>query len=149
MSGRSRLIHEGKGLETMDAEIWLAQLIKEVGAVAGTVHYRSGETLELRAAVNIPEKVRLITQQIPKGKGMAGLAWERGKPVQTCNLQDDKSGDVRPGAKAVDAKAAIAIPIETSSGEVLAVVGVAFMSEGELPAEEVARITAKAKTLPL
>lgn len=132
----------------MDAESWLSQLIKDVGAVAGTVHYKSGETLELRAAVNIPEPVRLITQHIPKGKGMAGLAWERGQPVQTCNLKEDKSGDVRPGAKAVDAKAAIAIPIEGADGEILAVVGVAFMSDGELPAEQVARITAQAKTLP-
>lgn len=131
-----------------DVNAWLAKLIGDVGAVAGTVHYRNGELLELGAAVNIPEKVQAVTRQIPKGKGMAGLAWERHKPVQTCNLKDDESGDVRPGAKAVDAAAAVALPVSDATGAVWAIVGVAFRETRDLPDEEIERIRGLAASLP-
>jgi hypothetical protein len=42
---------------------------------------------------------------------MAGLALERGESIQTFNLQEDRSGAVQPGAKAVNAQAAIAMPV--------------------------------------
>lgn len=77
------------------------------------------------AAVNIPPPVQAVTARIPRGKGMAGLALERGEPVSTCNLAEDRSGDVRPGAKAVAAQAAVALPVMDEAG-VWAVVGVAF-----------------------
>jgi L-methionine (R)-S-oxide reductase len=32
-------------------------------------------------------------------KGMAGLAGERNESVSSCNIQIDRTGDVRPGAK--------------------------------------------------
>ena len=67
---------------------------------------------------------------------MAGLAWERNQPVATCNLKTDVSGDVRPGAKAVDAQAALAIPVRDEQGEVRAVVGIAFMGEREFSDEQ-------------
>jgi L-methionine (R)-S-oxide reductase len=105
---------------------WLREFLGRHGAVSGTVHLVDGDHLILAAAVNIPPKVQEITAQIPMGKGMAGLAWQRGEAVATCNLQEDTSGDVRPGAKAVGAKAAIAFPV----GEpVRAVVGAAWMDE--------------------
>jgi putative methionine-R-sulfoxide reductase with GAF domain len=49
--------------------------------------------------------------RIPVGKGMAGLAVERGCPVDACNIQTDTSGDVRPGAKATGLAGAIVVPI--------------------------------------
>jgi L-methionine (R)-S-oxide reductase len=108
---------------------WLRGFLGRHGAVSGTVHLVDGDHLTLAAAVNIPPKVQEVTSEIPMGKGMAGLAWQRGEPVATCNLQDDATGDVRPGAKAVGAKAAIAFPV----GEpVRAVVGVAWMDERDL-----------------
>ena len=110
---------------------WLTAFITRCGGVAGTVHLREEGALRLVASHNIPPQVVAITREIPKGKGMAGLAWERGRPVQTCNLKDDDTGDVRPGAKAVDAMAAVALPI-FESDEVVAVVGVAFGDEREL-----------------
>ena len=79
---------------------------------------------------------------------MAGLAWERGEVVATCNLKDDRSGDVRPGAKAVDARAALAIPVRCPSGELRAVVGVAFSGERDFSAEDLARFEAAAAALP-
>src|SRR5690606_7161975 len=82
---------------------------KSTGEVAEPV-------LELAACVRIPAPVIAATRTIPKGKGMAGLAWERDRPVQTCNLKTDSSGDVRPGARAVDAQAAVAIPVRNEHG---------------------------------
>jgi hypothetical protein len=131
-----------------DVNPWLAKLLAEVGAIAGTVHYLKGEQLELAAAVNIPEKVQQITRLIPKGKGMAGLAWERLQPVQTCNLKDDNTGDVRPGAKAVDAAAAVAMPVLDNNGQMRAVVGVAFKETRELPEAELENIRKLASALP-
>ena len=74
---------------------WLQQFLKRHGAVAGTVHLMGDGVLRLEAAVNIPPKVQEVTRTIPKGKGMAGLAWERNRPVSTCNLATDDTGDVR------------------------------------------------------
>ena len=103
----------------------------------------------MAAAVNIPPKVVEVTQRIPHGKGMAGLALSRDEPVQTCNLKADESGDVRPGAKAVNANAAVALPVHNAQGQVRAVVGIAFMGEREIPTDELQRLTAAAEALPL
>ena len=90
------------GMKCIDA--WLADFLKRNGGSSGTVHlYRDGG-LRLAAASNIPEKVQQVVAWVPSGKGMAGLAFERRVPVQTCNLKEDASGAVKPGAKAVDAK---------------------------------------------
>jgi hypothetical protein len=130
-----------------DLEAWLRRYVSSHGGVAGTVHLRGAEQLELLAAVNIPPKVVEVVQRIPKGKGMAGLAWERDEAVSTCNLKTDRSGDVRPGAKAVDANAAVAIPIHDAAGDVRGVVGIAYMGERDMDAEELAELTREAETL--
>ncbi|XYH98744.1 GAF domain-containing protein [Sorangium sp. So ce1128] len=129
-------------------EPWLRSFIAESGGIAGTVHLVEGDALALAAAVNIPEKVQEVTRKVPRGKGMAGLAWERGQPVQTCNLQTDSSGDVRPGARAVAAQAAVALPVRDASAGVRAVVGIAFAGERELGQEELARLAEGAGALP-
>jgi L-methionine (R)-S-oxide reductase len=133
----------------MDMQSWLAQWLKEVGAIAGSIHIHEKGGLRLAAAVNIPEKVRQIVAWVPSGKGMAGLALERNKPVQTCNLKDDRSGDVRPGAKAVDAQAAVALPIHDKSGAIVAVAGAAFADEREISDEEIQRMIAAAGKMPI
>src|SRR5258706_11193419 len=114
---------------------WLQSLLKRHGAVAGTVHVVRDDVLAIAAAVNIPPKVQEITATIPLGKGMAGLAWQHDKPIQTCNLKDDDSGAVKPGAKAVDARAAVALPVHDGSGTIRAIVGLAWMHEDELAAD--------------
>jgi hypothetical protein len=100
--------------------------------VAGTVHEQRGEDLYLTAAHNIPPPVIAIVAHVPHGKGMAGIAQVKKQPVQTCNLQTDDSGTIKPGAKAVNAQAAIAVPVLDDSGGVRAVVGVAWNHEREL-----------------
>lgn len=126
---------------------WLENYLAGFGAVAGTVHLRRGDGLELVAAVNIPENVRRVVAWVPSGKGMAGLALERGEPVQTCNLKDDASGNVRPGARAVDAQAAVALPVRNQAGEICAVVGLAFREQRMIPEKEVRNLIAAASHL--
>jgi len=127
---------------------WLRDLIARHGAVAGTVHRVHGDVLEIIAAVNIPPKVQELTATVPLGKGMAGLAWQHDKPIQTCNLKEDTSGQVRPGAKAVEAKAAVALPVHDGDGVVRAIVGLAWMDERELAESELATMAKDAAQLP-
>lgn len=127
---------------------WLRGFLTRHEAVAGTVHLLHRDQLELAAAVNIPPKVLELTATIPLGKGMAGLAWQHDKPIQTCNLKEDTSGAVRPGAKAVDARAAVALPVHEQSGTIRAIVGLAWMDERVLPDETIAAITRDAGSLP-
>jgi hypothetical protein len=138
--------------ETDATTHWLQQFLDAHEGVAGTVHRRVGTgddaMLHLAAAVNIPPKVREITARIPHGKGMAGLAWARDAPVQTCNLQDDRSGDVRPGAKAVDARGAVALPVHDDQGDLVAVVGIAYADARELDEPALAKLRTAAASLP-
>ena len=127
---------------------WLRGLLGRHGAVAGTVHVVRGDLLEIAAAVNIPPKVQEVTAKIPMGKGMAGLAWQHDKPIATCNLQEDTSGAVKPGAKAVGAQAAVALPVHAADGQVRAIVGLAWMDERELPDALLAAIARDAGSLP-
>lgn len=127
---------------------WLAARCAEAGAVAGTVHRLRGEALRLTAAQAIPAAVIEAVRAIPPGKGMAGLAWQRAAPVTTCDLEADDSGDVQPGARAVQAGQAAALPVFGPGDEVIAVVGFAFRDTGALSPETLARLTALAAALP-
>jgi hypothetical protein len=129
-------------------ETWLKTFLEAHGGIAGTVHVRGEEALLLRAAVNIPPPVIRATESVPKGKGMAGLAWERQRAVAVCNIKTDSSGDVRPGAKAVDAQAALAIPVRNDAGDVRAVVGIAFLGERDFTDAELDRFEQAAGALP-
>jgi len=132
----------------VNSQAWLEAFLSQHGGVAGSVHYLRGEFLELAASVRLPPPVLEKTRQIPKGKGMAGLAWERNQVVSTCNLKTDTSGDVRPGAKAVNAGAALAIPVRGDQGELRAVLGIAFAGEREMSAAEQADFERAAQALP-
>jgi len=132
--------------DTMNA--WLRDLLGRHAAVAGTVHVVEDGALAIRAAHNIPPKVQEVTAMIPIGKGMAGLAWQHDKPIQTCNLKEDNSGAVKPGAKAVDARAAVALPVHDVTGKVRAVVGLAWMDERVLDDATLAAIAEDSASLP-
>jgi L-methionine (R)-S-oxide reductase len=134
-----------------DLQAWLEHFLRDQGGAAGTVHVLDGEldeTLVLRASVNIPPKVQDVTRLIPKGKGMAGLAYVRHEPVFTCNLADDSNKDVRPGARAVDATAAVALPVDDAHGHVRAVVGIAYADERSFEEPVLASLMQAASTLP-
>lgn len=127
---------------------WLESLIAQLGGIAGTVHVQRGEDLYLTAAHNIPPNVVAIVAYVPHGKGMAGVAQVKKEPVQTCNLQTDKTGNIKPGAKAVNAQAAIALPVLDSAGAVRAVVGIAWSHEAEIGAAEQQTMMELASALP-
>jgi len=128
-------------------QAWLEAFLSRVGAAAGTLHLHREGGLQLAASVNIPGPVQQAVQWVPSGKGMAGLALERGEPVQTCNLQEDRSGAVKPGAKAVNAKAAVALPVRGPDGPIVAVVGAAWMSERDIQEPEMQRLQLAADSL--
>ncbi|MBV9209972.1 MAG: GAF domain-containing protein [Acidobacteria bacterium] len=127
---------------------WLESFIAEHEGVAGTVHVQRGEDLYLTAAHNIPPPVVAIVAHVPHGKGMAGVAQVRKSPVQTCNLQTDETGNIKPGAKAVDAQAAVALPVLDDAGEVRAVVGMAWSDEREISPDEEQALMNLAAALP-
>lgn len=134
--------------ETFDLQTWLQGFVGSNHGAAGTVHVFEDGGLRLAAAVNIPPPVAQAVTWVPNGKGMAGLALQRKEPVQTCNLQEDRSGNVKPGAKAVNAQAAIALPVMDGGGEVRAVVGLAFQDERQFTPADIESLTRSASTLP-
>jgi L-methionine (R)-S-oxide reductase len=103
-----------------ELESWLTRFLGEVQAVAGTVHLHENGGLRLGAAVNIHPPVC--------------------EAVQTCNLKEDATGAVKPGARAVDAKAAVALPVRDRHGAIVAVVGAAFADDREIAHDELARL---------
>ena len=112
------------------------------------MHVQRGEDLYLTAAHNIPPPVVAIVARVPHGKGMAGMAQVKKAPVQTCNLQTDETGNIKPGAKAVDAQAAVALPIFDDAGTVRAVIGIAWSKEGEIAPDEEQSLMKLAASLP-
>lgn len=128
---------------------WLETFIADQGGLAGTVHRQVGDELHLTAAVNIPPPVLAAVTLVPYGKGMAGLAQARRVPVQTCNLQEDESGQINPMAKLVGGQAAIAVPLLDATGEPRAVVGIAFGFEGDIDEASADRLSHAADQLPV
>jgi len=89
-----------------------------------------------------------IVAHVPHGKGMAGVAQVKKHPVQTCNLQTDETGNIKPGAKAVDAQAAVALPVLDDKGALRAVVGIAWSTEREIGSTEEQALMKLAAALP-
>jgi L-methionine (R)-S-oxide reductase len=132
-----------------ESQSWLETFVRDSGGIAGTVHVLTApDELSLAAAVRIPPQVQQLVLKVPRGKGMAGLALERDEPISTCNIRTDATGQVRPGARMVDARAGVALPVHDASGKVRAVVGVAFTDEKALGESELADLARAAGTLP-
>lgn len=119
----------------------LQRIITHFSADSGTIHMlESDGLLHLRAASRgIPEVVLNTVRTVPVGKGMAGLAVERKRPVTVCNLQTDVSGDVRPGAKLTGLEGAIVVPIFRGDGdEAVGALGIANRTERSFTDDETA-----------
>jgi len=128
-------------------EKWLQQFLAQHQGTAGTIHLVENDGLRLATAINIPPPVQRIVEWVPKGKGMAGLAFERNEPIHTCNLKEDTSGNVKPGARAVNAQAAVAVPVTDQAGSVFAVIGIAFSNEREFTQPELNDLMTSAFTI--
>ena len=90
----------------------LGAIIAHFHADSGTIHMlESDGVLHLKAAsAGLPKVVLDAVRLVPVGKGMAGLAFERGEPVNKCNIQAP-SGDVQPGARATGMEGALVVPV--------------------------------------
>ncbi len=104
-------------LRSQESKINWQQLLSDIisffDCSTGTIHIFNHESklLELQAQQGIPSSLLPKMTQIPVGKGMAGIAAERKRPVEMCNLQTDDSGVARPGAKETKVEGSIAVPM--------------------------------------
>lgn len=116
----------------------LRAIIAHFHADTGTIHMlESDGVLHLKAASGgLPEAVLAAVRLVPVGKGMAGLAVERGEPVNKCNIQV-ASGDVQPGARATGMEGALVVPI-FAGGKPAGALGIANRTERTFTAEETA-----------
>jgi L-methionine (R)-S-oxide reductase len=118
------------GIKESQGEIqWqslLTQIISAYDCTTGTIHVLDKETnlLRLKAQQGIPAFLLPKMEAIPIGKGMAGIAAERKKPVEMCNLQTDDSGVARPAAKETKVEGSIAVPM-LLDGELFGTLGIA------------------------
>jgi signal transduction protein with GAF and PtsI domain len=120
-----------------DLDEALSSIVRAFGVESGTVHFLHNDgLLHLEASTaGLPEPVLATIARIPVGKGMAGLAVERGRPVDACNIQTDATGDVRPGAKATGLSGAIVVPIFRGD-EIIGALGIGTRSERRFTDEE-------------
>jgi len=127
------------GVTDSSLQAILDLVVERFACAAGTVHDLDPQTgmLQLRARRNIPDALLPRIQQIPIGKGMAGLAVERRQPVQVCNLQTDTSGVAKPGAKETGMEGSIALPI-LAGDQVAGVLGIAKATVYEFKETEIA-----------
>lgn len=114
--------------KTLDHALTL--IVRHLGADTGTVRVLADDgLLHLAAATpGLPAAVLSAIGTIPVGKGMAGLAVERRRPVDACNIQTDQSGDVRPSARATGLAGALVVPIFCDR-DVIGALGVANRGE--------------------
>lgn len=128
------------------ANEFLQSILRELHADSGTVHaIGSDGALHLRCAIGIPDHVLDLVRVVPVGKGMAGLAAERRMPVNSCNIQQDSTGDVRPGARATGLAGSVAVPVLADDGRVLGVVGVATRAERAFTAADERAVAAQGR----
>lgn len=126
----------------------LARVLVRFGADSGTIHVlgRDG-VLHLKAAsAGIPPVVLETVRTVPVGKGMAGLAVERREPVNSCNIQTDTTGDVRPGARATGLQGSIVVPLLDGEAAVGAL-GIATRHERTFTDDEAALLLAAGRVL--
>ena len=111
---------------TLDWQTLLTDIIQAFDCSTGTIHTLDKQTtlLQLKAQQGIPEFLLPRMASIPIGKGMAGIAAERKKPVEMCNLQTDDSGVARPAAKETKVEGSIAVPMMLE-GELYGTLGIA------------------------
>lgn len=137
-----------KDVEAPGLDRALAAVVRRFGADSGTVHFLGDDgLLHLAAATpGLPEAVLATIATIPVGKGMAGLAVERGAPVDACNIQTDQSGDVRPGARATGLSGALVVPI-LRDGEAVGALGIGNRAERTFTEEETQALGAAAQEM--
>lgn len=144
-----RRMHDRDTHAPLGDQASLEAAIAAFGAESGTVHrVGDGGMLHLTAIVGLyPPPVMDAIRTIPVGKGLAGLAAQRLEPVTVCNLQDDASGQVRPGARATGMEGAITVPCIDDGGTLRAVLGIANRSARTFTSDEVSGLLDRARAI--
>jgi L-methionine (R)-S-oxide reductase len=126
----------------------LGRIVRDFGADTGTLHLIGDDgLLHLKEICGqFPPPVLDVIRTIPVGKGMAGLAVERGQPVDACNIQTDTSGDIRPGAKATGMEGAIVVPVFDGQ-RVVGALGIANRGERTFSDQEKGALIAAGRAL--
>ena len=105
-------IHTQLSKDTPNWDSLLKIILEHFDCSTGTLHFLDKDALlQLQSQVGIPEFLIPKLSTIPIGKGMAGIAAERRKPVEMCNLQTDDSGVARPSAKDTKVEGSLAAPL--------------------------------------
>jgi L-methionine (R)-S-oxide reductase len=91
----------------------LSEVITYFECSTGTIHVldQNSSLLHVKSHQGIPEFLIPKLSIIPVGKGMAGIAAQRKKAVEMCNLQADSSGVARPAAKETKVEGSLAAPM--------------------------------------
>jgi len=126
---------------------WLERFLAQHGATSATIHLVRDGGLRLAAAVNIPPAVQQVVAWVPNGKGMAGFGARAARAHPYLQPKEDRIGNVKPGAKAVHARAAVAIPVDDEAGNVRAVVGMGFLEERDFSSGDLQQLQRSASTL--
>jgi GAF domain-containing protein len=118
-------------------EAALEKILAGFDCRVGTIHALEpgSGVLSLQAQRGLPAVLLPRVQEIPIGKGMAGLAAERREPVQVCNLQTDGSGVAKPAARETQMEGSIAVPM-LAGGVLCGTLGVAKPVAHEFSAAE-------------
>ncbi|MEH2035165.1 GAF domain-containing protein [Nostoc sp.] len=104
----------------------LTEILTAFDCSTGSIHTldKDSQLLHLKVYQGIPELLLPKMTIIPISKGMAGVAAERKRPVQICNLQTDESGVARPSAKETKVEGSIAVPLMLN-GRLHGILGIA------------------------
>jgi L-methionine (R)-S-oxide reductase len=100
----------------------LAEILTEFSCQTATLHHSSdGVSLQLVAQIGVPDFLLDKINEIPFGKGIAGVAAATQQPVELCNLQQDLGGIAKAAAQQTGVAGSIAVPL--FSAETAAVIG--------------------------
>lgn len=125
----------------------LEAILGQFGADTGTIHLLEDGILILKAHIGIPPQVVQLVAKVPVGKGMAGLAAQRNEPVSSCNIQVDRTGDVRLGAQLTGVNGVVVVPIRDDGGGAVGALGIGVYREYKYSDAETAQLLEEASRL--
>ncbi len=125
----------------IDWQAVLDAVIAEFKGSTGALHRLNPTTnlLALVAQRGMPPHLMPVIDNIPVGKGIAGVAAKRREPVELCNLQVDLGGVAKEGARATNVQGSLAVPC-LFGDELRGTLGVGLMTPHDFTDDEKARL---------